>query len=336
MAKILVTGGAGYIGSHAVLTLLERGYEVTVIDNLFRGYREVIDVLEKKYGQNKLSFFKSDLRNKEEVEDVFIREQIGGVMHFAGLCYVGESVENPGLYFENNILATLNLLETMVKYQTKYIVFSSTSEVYGNSQYLPVDELHQTMPVNPYGESKLMAEKLIGWYGQLKGMRSVVFRYFNVTGADKDGLVGDSKKPSQLLTQNAVRGALGIAEFSLTCPKVKTRDGTPIRDYVNVEDLVEAHIRALEYLKNGGENQTINLGTGVGYSVLEVVENVKKVTGVDFKVGRAEARKGEPTKKYADYKKAEKILGWKPKSSLEDSIKSLIKWYKNKPRGWGY
>ena len=224
----------------------------------------------------------------------------------------------------------------MVKYQTKYIVFSSTSEVYGNSQYLPVDELHQTMPVNPYGESKLMAEKLIGWYGQLKGMRSVVFRYFNVTGADKDGLVGDSKKPSQLLTQNAVRGALGIAEFSLTCPKVKTRDGTPIRDYVNVEDLVEAHIRALEYLKNGGENQTINLGTGVGYSVLEVVENVKKVTGVDFKVGRAEARKGEPTKKYADYKKAEKILGWKPKSSLEDSIKSLIKWYKNKPRGWGY
>jgi UDP-glucose 4-epimerase len=333
--KILVSGGAGYIGSQAVLVLLEKEYEVVVLDNLYRGYGQVMDRFKEKYGK-KFAFYKADLRDIDQVEKVFKKEKIDGVMHFGALCLVNESMEEPEKYFENNVLGTVNLLRAMKKHRVDKLVFSSTCAVYGESQYLPVDEKHPLFPTNPYGESKLMAEKVIKWMGQIYGIRSVVFRYFNVSGAADDGSIGDSKKPSQLLMQNAVRGALGIEPFSLTCPKVKTKDGTPIRDYVNVIDLVEAHLLGMEYLKKGGKSDIFNLGTGKGNSVLEIVNEVKKVTGKDFGIGKAEARKGEYAAIWANTKKVKNVLRWKTKRKIKDSVESLVKWYEEYPKGWDY
>ncbi|MDD3679784.1 MAG: UDP-glucose 4-epimerase GalE [Candidatus Shapirobacteria bacterium] len=331
---ILVTGGAGYIGSHAVKLLLEKSYQVVVFDNLYRGYQEVIDVLGKKFSG--LSFIVGDLKNLTEVNHLFKKNQIDGVLHFAALCLVNESMEKPGQYFENNVLGTLNLLRSMEKYQVKKLVFSSTCAVYGEGQYLPIDEKHPTNPTNPYGESKLMAEKEIFWFDQLFGIKSVIFRYFNVAGADSAGLIGDSKKPSQLLVQNAVRGALGIEPFKLTCPKVKTPDGTPVRDYVNVEDLARAHVLALDYLDKNKQSQIFNLGTGQGNSVLEIVNKVQEITGVSFSIEKGVARKGEYAKVYADISQVQKVLNWRPEKSLKETINSLVSWYKKHPHGWSH
>lgn len=327
---ILVTGGAGYIGSHAVRLLLEKGYKVAVVDNLSRGYRQVIDVLQKEYGKENLDFYRTDLSERSKLTDILKKTRPEAVMHFGALCSVSESVENPELYFENNMIGSLNLLKAMKKTSVGKLIFSSTSEVYGENQYLPLDEKHRLLPVNPYGLSKLMVEQMIPYFVE----SYVIFRYFNATGASDDGLIGDSKNPSTLLVQNAVRGALGIEEFRLTCPKVKTRDGSTIRDYVDVVDLARGHVMALDYLREGNKSEVFNLGTGKGSSVLEIVESVKKTAGVDFEVGTAEPRKGEVAEKYADYSKARMVLGWEPKKGIEDSIKSLIKWYKGHPNGW--
>ncbi len=330
---ILVTGGFGYIGSHVVRTLLERGDKVLVIDNLFRGYKQLYEVFRAQYGKDKLYFEKVDLLNKNGLARVFSKYRISGVLHFAALCLVNESVEKPEMYFENNNVGTLNLLVAMKQAGVKSLVFSSTCAVYGETQYLPVDENHPTNPVNPYGESKLISERMIRWFG---GLNYVIFRYFNVAGAADDGSIGDSKRPSQLLMQNAVRGALGIEPFSLTCPKVQTRDGTPVRDYVNVMDLAEGHVIAYDYLTNGGKSEVINLGSGVGTSVLEIVTMVKEIVGVNFEVGRAEPRKGEYAEIYASNRKAKAVLGWEPKRSLKESVQSLVTWYKSRPKGWDY
>ncbi len=234
-------------------------------------------------------------------------------------------------------MGTLNLLRAIKKYQVGKLVFSSTCAVYGEAQYLPVDEKHPTKPANPYGESKLMAEKEITWFSRLFGLKSVIFRYFNVAGAANDGLIGDSKKPSQLLVQNAVRGALKIEPFKLTCPKVATPDGTPIRDYVNVEDLARAHVLALDYLdKTKSGCQVFNLGTGKGNSVLEIVNKVQEITGVKFPIEKGESRKGEYAKVYADITKVKSKLGWEPEKDLKETVYSLVKWYKKHPYGWSH
>ncbi len=334
--KVMVTGGAGFIGSHAVSLLLQKGYKVAVLDNLFRGYGEVVEVLAEKYGEESVSLYNVDLRERSKVEEVIKEVRPEGVLHFAALCLVNESMEDPGLYFENNDLGTLNLLEVLRKAGVDKLVFSSTCAVYGESHYLPVDEKHPTNPSNPYGQSKLIAEEMIRWFGKIYGLKYAIFRYFNVAGADEEGVIGDSKRPSQLLMQNAVRGALGIEPFKLTCPKVDTPDTTPIRDYVNVLDLGEAHILAFEYLVNGGASETFNLGTGRGNSVLEIVNKVKEITGVDFPVERGEARKGEYAQIYADITKVKEILGWQPKRTIGDSVEALVKWYKNRPSGWSH
>lgn len=331
---ILVTGGAGYIGSHAVKLLLEKGEKVAVLDNLFRGYRQAIETLQEKYDKENLAFYEADLKDKAVTEEVIAKVKPEAVMHFAALCLVNESMEKPEMYFENNVGGSLNLLEAMIKNCVKNLVFSSTCAVYGESKYLPVDEKHPLSPTNPYGESKLMVEQMIRWFGKVYGLNSVIFRYFNVAGAAYDGLIGDSKRPSQLLVQNAVRGALGIEPFKLTCPKVATADGTPIRDYINVEDLVSAHEMAVRYLLKGGNGEVINLGTGKGNSVMEIVNQVKGITGADFMVEQGEARKGEYAEIYANIEKAKTILGWKPEKKVKDSVESLIKWYQNHPQGW--
>ncbi|MCD6225799.1 UDP-glucose 4-epimerase GalE [bacterium] len=334
--KVLVTGGAGYIGSHAVKLLLEKGHSVVVIDNLYRGYKQPIETLQNKFDKKNLKFYQTDLTDGKKLKEIFKKEKPAGVMHFAALCLVNESMEKPERYFENNVCGSLNLFKAMIETKSNYLIFSSTCAVYGESQYLPVDENHPLSPTNPYGESKLMVEKILFWLGKIHQLRYVILRYFNVSGAASDGLIGDSKKPSQLLVQNAVRGALGIEPFRLTCPTVNTPDGTPIRDYINVEDLVEAHLKALDYLQKGKKSEIFNLGTGKGNSVLEVVKTVQKVTGVQFPIKKGETRKGEYAKIYADISKAKKLLNWQPKRTLKDSIKALVKWYRSHPHGWEY
>ncbi len=328
---ILVTGGAGYIGSHAVKLFLERGFKVVVFDNLLHGYREVLEILQKL---GPLEFVKGDLRKKSDIEKVFAKYEIEAVLHFAALCSVNESMEQPELYFENNVLGSFNLLEAMRKANVKKIIFSSTCATYGETKYLPVDELHPQDPANPYGESKMLVERMLKWYGELHNFKYVILRYFNVCGAASDGTIGDSKKPSLLLMQNAVRGAMNIEPFFYTCPTVKTPDKTPIRDYIDVEDLVEAHFFALDYLKHGGQNQILNLGNGRGFSVKEIVSEVEKVFGIKMKKQKAPARKGEYAEIFANPKKAQRVLRWKAKKTLRDSIESLRKWYERRPEGY--
>lgn len=334
--KTLVTGGAGFIGSHFVRHLLEKKKSVVVIDNLSTGFRQVIEVLQQKYGPETLVFYEADLLNYSQIAGIFKKEKIETVLHFAASALVSESMAKPYDYFENNLLGIINLLRAMDRARVSDLVFSSTCAVYGNSQYLPVDEKHSTNPESPYGESKRMIEKIITWAGKLKGLHYVIFRYFNVAGSASDGLIGDSAKPSTRLVQNAVRGALGIEAFRLVCPQVDTPDGSPIRDYVNVEDLVDAHWSAVNYLKKGGRNDTFNLGTGKGNSVLEIVNQVQRITKTQFPALKGKTRKGEYAAVFADYQKAKSILGWQPKRSLHDSVESLIKWYKNHPHGWDY
>jgi len=332
MKKILITGGAGYIGSHAVKLFLEKGFNVVVFDNLSRGFFESVKIL-KKFGN--LKFVKGDLRNKKDIEKVFKNHKIDAVIHFAALCSVNESMEKPELYFENNVFGSFNLLEEMRKRDVKKIIFSSTCAVYGETKFLPVSEDHPKNPANPYGESKLSVEKMIEWYGKTHNLDFAILRYFNVCGADRDGVIGDSKKPSSLLMQNAVRGAMGIEPFFYTCQKVKTSDGTPIRDYIDVEDLVNAHYLTYKNLEKGGKSDIFNLGNGKGYSVKEIVSEVENQFGVKMEKKKGKARKGEYAKIYADNSKAKKILKWKPEKGIAESVLSLKKWYEKYPKGYG-
>src|SRR3989344_9016986 len=266
--KILITGAGGYIGSIATFQFLQKGYEVVGIDNFSTGYKRPLQLLQEKFGKEKLRFYHADLTNN--LHAIFDKEpDIDAVIHYAANCSVDESINNPRKYFVNNTLASQNLLSTMMDYHITNIIFSSTCAVYGEAKYLPIDENHQTVPTSPYGESKLMTEKIIKRYGNAGKMRYVILRYFNVCGATEDGSFGDSKSPSIHLVQNALRGALDIEPFYLTFPAADTSDQTPIRDYVNVLDLNEAHIRAVTYLLRDGKSEVINLGTGQGNSVLD-------------------------------------------------------------------
>lgn len=333
--KILITGGGGYIGSITSYLFLQKGFEVVVIDNFSHGYRKPLEILQEKFGSSKFRFYEMD--TKDNLSPLFKKEEgIEAVVHFAGFIVVGESMENPQKYFENNVYGSLNLLSSLLSKNIKKFVFSSTAAVYSQAKYLPMDEDHPIGPANPYGESKLMVEKILNWYGKLLGLKYVIFRYFNVCGASDDGLLGYSNKPSTHLIPNAVKGALGIEPFSLTCPEVETPDKTPIRDYVNVVDLAEAHLKGVEYLLKGGTNEIINLGTGTGNSVLEIIDQVQKITGVKFDLGKSLPREGETAKFFTSIKKAQEVLGWEPKRTLEDSIKSLASWFKNHPQGWEY
>lgn len=330
--KILITGGAGYIGSHAVKLFLEKRFEVISFDNFSRGFKQPLEIL-KKYG--KLKIIKGDLRNKKNIKKVFSENNINTVIHFAALCSVNESMEQPEIYFENNVVGSLNLFEAMREACVKNIIFSSTCATYGEAEYLPMDEKHPQNPANPYGESKMLTEKILRWYGSLHEFKYVIFRYFNVCGAEAKGEIGDSKKPSSLLVQNAVRGAMGIEPFSYTCQKVDTPDKSPIRDYVDVEDLVNAHYLANEYLqKTSNKSDIFNLGNGEGWSVKEIVSKVEQVFGKKINKKNGGVRKGEYAKVNADPSKAFSILKWKPQKSIEESILSLKKWYEKHPHGY--
>ncbi len=323
-STILVTGGAGYIGSHCVLGLIEKGFEVVIFDNLSKGHIETVENL-KKYGNVK--FYKGDLLNPDELENVFKKENICSVVHFAAFSLVGESVQDPQKYYINNVCGTVNLLKVMLEHNIKKIVFSSTAATYGEPNYTPIDEDHPQNPINPYGQSKLMIEKIMDDYDRAYGLCSVRLRYFNVAGADSETRVGEIHNPETHLIPNILKSTFsGGKTFEMYGTDYNTKDGTCVRDYINVEDLVQAHILALDYLENGGKTDYFNLGTKTGDSVKEVFSACEEVTGKNIDVKICPRRPGDPATLVADNSKAKSILGWQPKKTLRESIESAYKW----------
>lgn len=321
---ILVTGGAGYIGSHCVLELLKGGNEVVVFDNFITGHAETIETL-SKFG--KLEFVKGDLQNLDDIKSVFEQYKIDAVMHFAAFSQVGESVKDPQKYYYNNVYGTLNLLNAMISAGVKKIVFSSTAATYGEPEYVPIDENHPQNPINPYGSSKLMVEKIMDDYDKAYGLKSVRLRYFNVAGADPDCNIGENHSIETHLIPNILNSTFNSGKvFEMYGQDYDTKDGTCVRDYINIEDLVSAHMLALKYLDDKNETNFFNLGTTDGNSVKEVFEVCEKVTGKNIPVKKMPRREGDPATLIADNKKAKKILGWNPRRTLQDSVQTAYKW----------
>ncbi|WP_457624146.1 UDP-glucose 4-epimerase GalE [Persephonella sp.] len=321
--RLLITGGAGYIGSHTVKLLGEKGYRLLTLDNLSTGHREAV-----LYGE----FIKLDLSDRDELRKVIREFRPDAVIHFAASIEVEESVRNPEKYYRNNTFNSLNLIETMVEEGINRLVFSSTAAVYGIPDKIPVDENQPFKPINPYGRSKAFVEEILKDVSSAKGLRYVSLRYFNVAGADPDGKLGQSyKNPTHLITR-ALKTALGEYDaLYIYGTDYPTPDGTCIRDFIHVTDLASAHLDAIEYLFEGGDSDAFNCGYGHGYSVREVVDMVKKVTGVDFPVIEADRRPGDPPQLVADSRKIKKVLGWKPEyDNLEFIIKTAWNWELNK------
>lgn len=319
---ILVTGGAGYIGSHLAMALLEKGEEIIIFDSLELGHIETVETL-KKYGN--LKFVQGNLKNLDDIRGVFLRNKIDSVVHFAAYSQVAESVKNPQKYYYNNVYGTLNLLNAMLEFDVKKIVFSSTAATYGEPEYIPIDEKHPQNPINAYGNSKLMVEKIMDDYDKAYGLRSVRLRYFNVAGADSDNRIGEWHEPETHLIPNVLK-ATADKSFKMFGDDYNTKDGTCVRDYINVEDLALAHIKALEYLKNGGETNYFNLGTNDGNSVKEVFGLCEEIKGVPIPLEVCPRRDGDPASLVADNKKAKEILHWIPEKTLKDSIQTAYLW----------
>lgn len=327
---ILVTGGAGYIGSHNVIALLDAGYDVVIFDNLELGHIETVQTLKSLDLKGKVvDFIQGDLKNFEDIKDVFSKHEIKAVIHFAAYSQVAESMKNPQKYYENNVEGTLNLLNAMVENSVKRIVFSSTAATYGEPIYTPIDENHPQNPINPYGETKLKIEKIMDEFDKKYGLKSVRLRYFNVAGADSLNRVGEWHDPETHLIPNILKSTFGGGKtFQMFGTDYKTIDGTCVRDYINVEDLANAHVKALNYLENGGKTNFFNLGTNNGNSVKEVFSVCEKVTGKNIPVDIQPRREGDPAILVADNTKAKNILGWIPQKTLEDSILSAYNWEK--------
>lgn len=318
---ILIVGGAGYIGSHVNKELNKQNYKTVIFDNLSSGKKELV-----KWGE----FFEGDLGNIEDIREVFKKYPIKAVMHFAAFKAVGESVTSPEKYYQNNVVNTLNLFKVMMENEVNKFIFSSSAASFGDPKYIPIDEKHPQIPINPYGETKLMVEHIMRDYSNAYDFNYVSLRYFNACGADLESEVGEWPGSSANLIPIVLDAAIGrrdsINVFGTDYP---TADGTCIRDYIHVTDLAEAHILALKYLINDGKSDVFNLGIGRGFSVKEVIEMAKKVTGVDFKVIEGERRDGDPPELIAESKKARKILGWKPKLvDLEVIVESAWNWHK--------
>ncbi|MCI9542317.1 MAG: UDP-glucose 4-epimerase GalE [Lachnospiraceae bacterium] len=320
---ILVVGGAGYIGSHTNKELNRRGYQTLIYDNLVYGHKESV-----KWGKLEVG----DLAEEEHLERIFQENSIDAVLHFAAYAYVGESVAKPAKYYKNNVCNTIQLLDIMRKYQVNHIIFSSTCATYGVPDKMPITEDMPQKPVNPYGATKWMVERILEDYRKAYGINYCCLRYFNAAGADPEGELGESHMPETHLIPLILDAASGKREsISIFGTDYPTKDGTCIRDYIHVSDLADAHIRALEYLKQGGESTCFNLGNGNGDSVRHVIEVVKQVTGKEFKVKEEKRRAGDPPVLIGSAEKAEKVLGWKPKyAEIETIVEHAWKWHENK------
>ena len=317
--KILITGGAGYIGSFMTKCLLELGHDVVVADSLERGHKEVVD--------QRAKLIIGNLLDKSFVEELF-KNKYDGVIHFAGFISMGESMENPYLYFQNNVFTSLNVLEQMAKAGVNNFIFSSSAGVYGNPEQLPIPEQSRTTPTNPYGESKLMVEKIMVWYGRTKKLNTVALRYFNAAGAALDGSMGEQHSPESHIIPKIIKSLIESKPFNLFGTDYKTRDGTCIRDYIHVLDLVEAHVLALKKIQNNPGNYIYNVGTGSGFSNREVIGMVEKVSGQKVNVVESPRRPGDADELVADVTKIKSELGFSPKySDLETIIKTAWQWH---------
>jgi len=325
---ILVLGGAGYIGSHTVKALCDGNSDVVVADNLITGHEEAVD--------KKARFYKGDIRDIEFLNNLFNKEKIDAVIHFAAYSLVGESVTNPLKYYDNNLCGTKVLLESMVKNGVDKIVFSSTAATYGEPERVPIMESDRTEPTNPYGETKLSMEKMFKWTGNAHGLKFVSLRYFNACGADESGKIGEDHNPESHLIPIILQVPNGKREFvSIFGYDYPTPDGTCIRDYIHVTDLAQAHILAVKYLMAGGESDIFNLGNGVGFSVKEVIETARIVTGHPIPAKETPRRAGDPAQLIASSSKAKEVLGWKPEhDSLEEIISSAWNWHRKHPNGF--
>ncbi|NEP11872.1 MAG: UDP-glucose 4-epimerase GalE [Symploca sp. SIO1A3] len=306
-SKILVTGGAGYIGSHAVLALKRSGYEVIVLDNLVYGHRDLVEnVLQ-------VELIVGDISDRQLLDQIFATHNIAAVMHFAAYAYVGESMTYPDKYYRNNVAGSLTLLEAMLAASVSKIVFSSTCATYGVSETIPIPETHPQQPINPYGASKLTVERMLKDFGAAFGLKSVTFRYFNAAGADPTGLLGEDHTPETHIIPLVLHTALGKRKsFSIFGTDYPTPDGSCIRDFIHVSDLATAHVLGLDYLLNGGETDAFNLGNGNGFSVREIIEAARQVTRREIPVEEHPRRPGDPPILVGSGEKASKVLGWHP------------------------
>ena len=320
--KILVTGGAGYIGSFMTKRLLDDGNDVVVADSMERAHTEP---------DSRAIFFKGDLQDKNFVESIFSEHSIDGVIHFAAFIAMGESMQNPYIYFQNNIQSSLNIAEVAVSHDVKKIIFSSTAGVYGNPTQIPIPEDHPKNPENPYGESKLMFEKILSWYNKTKGLSFACLRYFNAAGAAMDGSMGEAHDPETHLIPNILKAILEHRPFKLFGNDYDTPDGTCVRDYIHVLDLVEAHIRALRKLENAPGGYYFNVGTGKGHSNKEIIDVVKKVVGHDFDVEVSPRRPGDANELVADASRITTELDFVPKySDIQTIVESAWKWHSSR------
>lgn len=324
---VLVTGGAGYIGSHTVAELIRVNEEVVIVDNLYQGHRDAI--LGGK-------LYVGDIRDKDLLDQVFKENKIDAVIHFAANSLVGESMKDPAKYYHNNVYGTLCLLEKMNEYGVGKIVFSSTAATYGEPENVPIQESDRTFPTNTYGETKLAMEKMMKWFDTAHNVKFVALRYFNACGAHESGQIGEDHDPETHLIPLILQVPLGKRpHISVYGNDYPTADGTCIRDYLHVTDLADAHLRAVGYLRNGGESNVFNLGSGTGYSVQEVIKVARKVTGHPIPVVVEGRRAGDPAVLVASSAKAGAVLGWKPeRDNLEYIIGTAWKWHQAHPDGF--
>lgn len=326
--SILVCGGAGYIGSHAVYQLVKADEEVVIVDNLQTGHRGAIN--------SDAKFYQGDIRDAKILDKIFTENQIEAVIHFAANSLVGESIEKPLMYFNNNVYGMQILLESMVRNGVDKIVFSSTAAIYGEPEKIPIEENDRTQPTNPYGESKLIMEKMMKWVSFANGIRFVSLRYFNAAGAVEDGSIGEDHHPETHLIPLILQVPLGLRDrITIFGDDYPTPDGTCLRDYIHVIDLADAHILALNYLRDGNESNIFNLGNGRGFSVKEMIIATEKVTGQKIKTEMGARRAGDPAQLIASSNKAKSILKWKPQfADVEKIIETAWIWHKNHPRGY--
>jgi UDP-glucose 4-epimerase len=324
--SILVTGGAGYIGSHTVFALKQAGYDVVILDNLVYGHRDLVEKVLQ------VELIVGDTSDRPLLDNLFKTRNFAAVMHFSAYAYVGESVTDPAKYYRNNVLGTLVLLEAMLAASTKNFVFSSTCATYGIPDIVPIPENHPQNPINPYGATKLMVERILADFDQAYGLKSVRFRYFNAAGAHPDGLLGEDHNPETHLIPLVLLTALGKRQsISIFGTDYPTPDGTCIRDYIHVSDLADAHILGLEYLLKGGDSEFFNLGNGQGFSVREVIAAAAQVTGLNIPITECDRRPGDPPSLIGSGEKARKILGWQPQyPDIQDIVNHAWQWHLNR------
>ena len=334
--RVLVTGGAGYIGSHTVKALAQAGYEVCVYDSLLAGHRQAVDRIVRAFPERRITFVEGDVRDRARLVSALKDSGAQAVLHFAALLSVAESVREPARYYENNVIGTLSLLAAMTEAGVSQFVFSSTAATFGEPMTIPIDETHPQSPINPYGETKLVIERALKSLDAAKGFRHVVFRYFNAAGADPEGLLGEDHEPEEHLVPRAILAAATGVPLHVFGDDYPTPDGTCVRDFIHVTDLADAHLAGLRQLEAGAPSASYNLGMGDGVSVRDVIASVARVLGRDVPHVFAPRRAGDPSRLVASSARARAALGWTPRlSDIDTIVATAWGWHEKNPKGYG-